>query len=159
MGLFDRFKSKQIVLGAVAKGTFVPMEEIPDAVFSQGILGKCCGIDPQDGKICAPADGEVSQLTDTLHALGLTCGGVEVLIHAGVDTVEMKGDGFAVLVREGQTVKRGDALMTMDLQKVRDAGHPATVIVAVTNTDDLGSVEIAASGTLQPGDELMRIRK
>lgn len=162
MGLFDFLKGKtplDNVLTAFADGTVVPMEQIPDEVFSQGIMGTCCGIEPETGKVYAPSDGTVSQLTDTLHAVGLTIGDLEVLIHAGVDTVEMNGEGFTNEVREGQTVKKGDLLLTMDLEKVRAAGHPATVILAVTNSDDFTAVETEASGKVCVGDSLLRVRK
>lgn len=146
-------------LGAVAKGTFVPMEDIPDPTFSQGVLGICCGIDPETGHVYSPMDGTISQLADTLHAVGIEAKGVELLIHVGIDTVEMKGDGFKSNVKEGQTVKKGDLLLTMDLKKIKAAGHPTTIMVAVTNSDDLASVETVASGQLMPGDQLMRLKE
>lgn len=146
------------VLGAAAQGTFVPMEEIPDPTFSQGVLGACCGIDPETGKVYSPMDGTVSQLADTLHAVGIEAGGVELLLHVGIDTVEMKGDGFKSHIKEGQNVKKGDLLLTMDLEKIKAAGHPATIMVIVTNSDDLASVETSASGKLMPGDPLMRLK-
>ncbi|MDE6920885.1 MAG: PTS glucose transporter subunit IIA, partial [Lachnospiraceae bacterium] len=75
-----------------------------------------------------------------------------------VDTVEMKGDGFKSHVKEGQHIKKGDLLLTMDLEKIKAAGHPATIMVAVTNSDDLASVEAVASGKLKPGDQLMCLK-
>ena len=146
------------VLGSVAQGTFVPMEEIPDPTFSQGILGICCGINPETGNVYSPMNGKISQLADTLHAIGIEAEGVELLIHVGIDTVEMKGDGFKSHVKEGQTVKKGDLLLTMDLKKIQAAGHPSTIMVAVTNSDELASVEAVASGQLQPGDQLMCLK-
>ena len=146
------------VLGAVAKGTFVPMEKIPDPTFSQGVLGICCGIEPETGKVYAPMDGTISQLADTLHAIGIEAAGVELLIHVGIDTVAMKGDGFSSHVKEGQTIKKGDLLLTMDLEKIKAAGHPATIMVIVTNSDDLSSVEASASSRLMPGDPLMCLK-
>lgn len=146
------------VLGAVAQGSFVPMEEIPDPTFAEGVLGICCGIEPETGKVYAPMDGQISQLADTLHAVGIEAEGVELLIHVGIDTVEMKGDGFRSHIKEGQTVKKGDLLLTMDLNKIKAAGHPATIMVAVTNSDDLSLVEATASGQLKPGDQLMRLK-
>lgn len=146
------------VLGAVAQGEFVPMEEIPDPTFSQGVLGICCGINPETGKVYSPMDGTISQLADTLHAVGIEAEGVELLIHVGIDTVEMKGDGFRSHVKEGQTVRKGDLLLTMDLEKIKAAGHPSIIMVAVTNSDDLASVEAVASGQLKPGDQLMRLK-
>lgn len=145
-------------LGSVAKGVFVPMESPPDQTFSQGVLGACCGVTPEEGRVYAPMDGTVSQLADTLHAVGMEAEGVELLIHVGVDTVEMKGDGFQSHVKEGQAVKKGDLLLTMDLKKIEAAGHPTTIVVVVTNSDDLSSVEATASGTVQPGDPQMRLK-
>ena len=146
------------VLGSVAQGVFVPMEEIPDPTFSQGVLGICCGVDPETGKVYSPMDGRISTLADTLHAIGIEAEGVELLIHVGIDTVAMKGDGFKSHVEEGQTVKKGDLLLTMDLEKIKAAGHPATIMVAVTNSDGLTSVEAVASGQLKPGDQLMCLK-
>ncbi len=145
-------------LGSVAKGVFVPMERLPDQTFSQGVLGTCCGVTPEEGKVYSPMNGTISQLAETLHAVGIEAGGVELLIHVGVDTVEMKGDGFRSHVKEGQTVKKGDLLLSMDLKKIEAAGHPSTIMVAVTNSDDLASVEASASGMVQPGDPLMHLK-
>ena len=146
------------ILGAVARGAVVPMAEIPAPTFSQGVLGTCCGVTPEEGKVYAPMDGTISQLADTLHALGLEAGGVELLIHVGVDTVDMNGDGFRSYVKVGQAVKKGDLLLTMDLDKIKKAGHPTTIILAVTNSDDLSSVEAAASGAVDPGDRLLALK-
>jgi len=164
MGLFDFLKQKDtaenaIILGAPAQGAAVAMAQIPDEVFSQGIMGVCCGIEPAEGKVYAPADGKISQLTDTLHAIGLEAEGLEILIHVGVDTVEMNGDGFANVVKEGDMVKKGQLLLTMDLEKIRAADHPATVIMAVTNSDDFKSVEPEGSGSMQPGEAILKVIK
>ena len=168
MGLFDFLKGKETapaapsfpaVLGAVAAGEVVMMDKIPDEVFSTGVLGSCCGVDPQEGKVYSPVDGKITQLAETLHAVGLEAGGMEILIHVGVDTVEMDGDGFTSAVKDGQTVKKGDLLLTMDLEKIRQAGHPTTVILAVTNSDEFASVETVSSGTVRPGDDLLRVSK
>lgn len=170
MGFFDFLKKGSqpqepapvtfpATLGATAKGTFVPMEQIPDEMFSQGILGTCCGIDPAEGKVYAPVDGKISQLTDTLHAIGIEAGGMEILIHVGVDTVDMKGDGFTNSVKQGQVIRKGQLLLTMDLDKIRAANHATTVITVVTNTDDFASVEAVATGSVNPGDDMLRVTK
>lgn len=167
MGLRDLFKKKEeaveipfpAALGAPADGTFVTMNQIPDEVFSTGVLGPCCGITPDEGRVYAPADGKISQLTETLHAIGLEAGGVDILIHVGVDTVDMNGDGFSNMVKLGQVVKKGDLLLTMDLEKIRSAGHASTVIMAVTNADGFSSVDEIASGTVQHGSDVLRIQK
>lgn len=167
MGFFDKLMGRATPapiafpaeLGAPAAGAVVTMADIPDAVFSTGVLGKCVGVNPSEGKVYAPVDSKITQLAETLHAVGLEAGGIEILIHVGVDTVEMKGDGFKGLVKEGQIVKKGDLLMTIDLSKIAAAGHPATVIMVVTNTDDFSSVETIAAGTIQPGSSILRISK
>lgn len=167
MGLFDFLKGKEapktennvLILGAPSQGKFVPMAQVPDEVFSQGIMGVCCGIDPSEGAVYAPADGTITQLTDTLHAVGLQCGNADVLIHVGVDTVAMAGDGFSNVVKEGQQVKKGELMLTMDLEKIKSAGHPTTVIMAVTNSDDFTHVDAVADGAVQVGGEVLRISK
>ena len=171
MGFFDFLKKSSapaapaeptfpLTLAADAKGTVVAMENIPDEVFAQGILGKCCGIDPTEGKVFAPADGEITQAPDSGHALGILAnGGVEILIHVGVDTVEMKGDGFSPKVKVGDKVKKGDLLLEMDLEKIAAVGHPAVVITVVTNTDDYKDVEVVADGTIEPGADLIKVSK
>ena len=171
MGFFDFLKKSAapaapaeptfpMMLAADAKGAFVPMENIPDEVFAQGILCTCCGIDPSEGKVFAPAGGEITQAPDSGHALGIMAdGGVEILIHVGVDTVEMKGDGFSPKVKVGDKVKQGDLLLEMDLGKIAAAGHPAVVITVVTNTDDFKDVEVVASGAVEPGADLIKVSK
>lgn len=169
MGFFNFLKGKEsntlgaitfpAVLGATSKGDFVAMTDIPDAVFSTGVMGTCCGIDPAEGKVYAPIDGKISQLTDTLHAIGMEAGGMEILIHVGVDTVDMNGDGFTNVVKLGQSVKKGDLLLSMDLNKIRAANHPTTVIIAVTNSDEFSSVDAVGSGTVLPGNNILKVSK
>lgn len=152
-------ENTSVMLGAPARGEFVAMEKIPDEVFSQGIMGTCCGINPDEGRVYAPVDGRISQLADTLHAVGMEAFGMEILIHVGVDTVEMGGDGFSNMVTAGQNVKKGDLLLTMDLDKISAAGYAATVIMAVTNSDDFASAEAVAAGEVLPGADVLRISR
>lgn len=171
MGFFDFLKKQDkqeapaaptwpAILAADAKGTVVPMDKIPDDVFAQGILGQCCGIDPTEGKVFAPIDGEITQAPDSGHALGiLSTGGIEVLIHVGVDTVEMNGDGFSPKVKLGAKVKKGDLLLEMDLAKIAAANHPAVVITVVTNSDDYASVDLVAEGAVEPGADMLKATK
>ena len=168
MGFFDFLKGKgsepeqaavtfPAILGAPTQGTFVAMGQIPDEMFSTGVLGVCCGVEPDTGNVYAPISSKVTQVAETSHAVGLEAGGMELLIHVGIDTVDMNGDGFHVGVKEGQVVRKGELLLTMDLGKIRAAGHPATVVMAVTNSDDFVSVEPLASGTLQTGEDILRV--
>lgn len=123
---------------APLSGHIIPLEEIPDQVFSQGVLGEGVGIEPTDNVVLAPADGEVSTvMEDSGHACGLLLdNGVELLIHVGMDTVSMGGDGFQLHVKEGDRVRLGDKLITFDPEKIRQAGHPTTTAFVITEPGD-----------------------
>ncbi len=130
---------------APVSGTAIPSEEIPDETFAAGVLGRGVGIQPVEGVITAPFDGEISAVAETKHAVGLSSpDGMEVLIHVGVDTVAMNGDGFAALVQEGQKVRAGETLLTFDRDKIAAAGHPDVVVMLVTNSDDYEDLRIQA---------------
>ena len=142
------------------QGKVLAQADIPDETFAQGILGPGCGIEPTGDTVYAPFDGTVTQIATTLHAVGITSNdGIELLIHVGMDTVEMNGKGFKALVKEGDKVKKGDLLLEMDLDKIAAAGHPAVVITVVTNTDDFKDVEVVASGDVEPGADLIKVSK
>ncbi|MFR7452611.1 MAG: PTS glucose transporter subunit IIA, partial [Gemmiger sp.] len=123
---------------APLSGRVLPLEQVPDEVFSQGILGEGVGIEPTDSTVVAPADATVSTvMEESRHAVGLTlANGAELLIHVGMDTVEMKGDGFALHVKVGDKVRTGDKLITFDPDKIRAAGHPVTTAFVVTDAGD-----------------------
>ena len=127
---------------APLSGRVIPMEEIPDQVFSQGILGEGVGIEPTGNVVVAPADATVcSVIEDSRHAVGLTLdNGAELLIHVGIDTVSMNGDGFQLHVKAGDRVRLGDKLITFDPEKIKAAGHPTTTAFLVTDPGDLTPV-------------------
>lgn len=135
------------------------MEQIPDEVFSAGVLGTCCGVEPEEGHVVAPISGKVTQVADTLHAVGLEAGGMEILIHVGVDTVDMNGKGFSCKVKVGQSVEKGQELLTVDLKEIQAAGHPTTIIMAVTNSDDFSAIETTTSGKVDIGTPVLQISK
>ena len=123
-------------------GKVIPYTEIPDPTFASGALGQGIGVEPEEGVVFAPMDGEISSVADSKHAIGISgAEDQELLIHVGVDTVEMKGDGFRTFVEEGDKVKRGQKLMEFDIAKIKAAGHPDTVVVLLTNSDDYENVE------------------
>ena len=122
-------------------GKVIPYTEIPDPTFASGALGEGIGVQPDEGVVYAPMDGEISSVADSKHAIGISGeNDQELLIHVGVDTVEMKGDGFTTLVAEGDKVVKGQKLMEFDLEKIKAAGHPDTVVVLLTNSDDYENV-------------------
>ncbi|MBR4539037.1 MAG: PTS glucose transporter subunit IIA [Clostridia bacterium] len=126
------------------KGTVIAREQIPDDTFASGVLGDGVGIQPADDKVVAPFDGTISSVAESQHAVGIECNGMEMLIHVGVDTVNMKGDGFTCLVKEGDAVKAGQPLIIFDRAKIKAAGYSDTVAVLLTNSDDLEGVECGA---------------
>ena len=159
-GLFKKKKDKAHVLGAPAKGKAVSLKEVSDPTFSEGILGDGVAVIPSEGKIYAPADGTIGMVFDTLHAISLTTDfGAEVLIHVGLDTVQLKGEGFEGHVKAGDTVKKGDLLLTVDLEKVKAAGYDTSTLVVICNTDDYGDVQGLDNKEVQPGDDVIVITK
>lgn len=145
-------------LYAPIQGTIVPRNEIPDDTFAAGVLGDGVGIDPEEGIVVAPFDGEISSVTDTKHAIGITGpADMEVLIHVGVDTVNMKGDGFELLVEEGQKVKAGQKLMTFDIAKIKAAGYSPVAAVLLTNSDDYPEFKVVKTGKTQRLEEVFTV--
>ena len=145
-------------LYAPIQGTIVPRNEIPDDTFAAGVLGDGVGIDPEEGVVVAPFDGEISSVTDTKHAIGITGpADMEVLIQVGVDTVNMKGDGFELLVEEGQKVKAGQKLMTFDIAKIKAAGYSPVAAVLLTNSDDYPEFKVVKTGKTQRLEEVFTV--
>lgn len=126
-----------------AKGKVIDLAQVNDATFSSGALGKGFAVIPEDGMYYAPFDGEVSMIFPTKHAIGLTShNGVEILIHIGLDTVELNGQYFESFVEQGQKIKKGDLLMKVDLDKVKEAGYDIVTPVIVTNSDNYRNIEL-----------------
>jgi len=147
-------------IAAPVAGNVIPLTEIADPVFSEGVLGKGCGIEPSSEEIAAPFDGKVAAVADTRHAVGfISKSGIELLIHVGIDTVEMKGDGFQVFVQDGDRVKCGERVMTFSADKIKAAGHAATVAIVVTNTDDYTDVLLLGRGLKAQSEEILRVSK
>lgn len=148
------------VVYAPVAGTVIAREQIPDETFASGVLGDGVGIEPAEGIVVAPFDGTVSSTAETRHAVGVSGPeGIELLIHVGVDTVSMNGDGFALFVKEGDTVRRGQKLLTFDIQKIKAAGHPATTAVLVTNSDDYAATKVEKTGPVQAGEAILTVQK
>ncbi len=132
------------------KGKIIPLNEVPDEVFSAGMMGDGFAILPEDGHFVSPVDGEVISVFPTKHAVGIKSeSGVEILIHVGIDTVNLKGEGFTTHVKEGDTIKRGDNLMTVDLSSVRRAVPSLATPVIFTN---LQTLKIKKTGNIPQGD-------
>lgn len=145
-------------LYSVANGKKKKLEEVKDEAFAQKMMGDGIAIVPEDGMVVAPADGVVSALFPTNHAIGLTLdAGAEILIHIGIDTVEMNGEGFTAYVKQGDRVKRGDKLIAFDVEKVLAAGYETDIMVIVTNTASYASIQPSAATQLTTSDVLLEI--
>ena len=156
---FLKKKVSAHVLGSPCNGNAVKMSEVSDPTFSQELLGKGAAIVPSDGKIVSPCDGSITMLFNTLHAVGITSpDGVEVLLHVGIDTVNLKGEGFTAHVKQGDSVKRGDLLLTADLDVIKAAGYDPTVMMVVTNTGNYASVESDAPCSAVAGNDLVKVK-
>ena len=143
---------------APIQGNVIPRENIPDETFASGVLGDGVGIEPETGEVVAPFDGEISSVTETRHAIGITGpGGMELLIHVGVDTVKMNGDGFTVLVSEGDKVRAGQKLMTFDISKIKAAGYSTTSAILLTNSDDYPSYHITKTGRSNQMEKIIMV--
>lgn len=150
--MFGFGKKKENALYAVQDGEIVPIEKVPDQVFSQKILGEGIALLPEKGRILSPLSGTVSNVADTLHAYGITGDdGLEVLVHIGIDTVGLNGEGFISMVKEGERVKAGDPVAQADLELIRSRGLSTHVVTVITNSQDIEIVSIA-SGRAHGGE-------
>lgn len=147
------------VIYAPLKGRVISRAEIPDETFASGILGDGVGIEPETGEVAAPFDGVISMAADTRHAIGITGpGGMEVLIHVGIDTVSMKGEGFALLVSKGDHVKAGQKLLTFDIRKIREAGYSPVTAVLLANSNIYQDIIIEKTGVTDRMEKLMTVK-
>ena len=139
-------------------GNVIARENIPDATFAQGVLGDGVGIEPSVGVVVAPFDGEISTVAETKHAIGISGNNdMEMLIHVGIDTVKMNGEGFKVLVAEGDKVKAGQKIMTFSLDKIKAAGFSTTTAVLLTNSDDYEGFKVVKTGAAKAGEKIITV--
>ena len=142
------------------RGRIIPLSEVSDETFSSEMLGTTVAVEPEDGRVVSPCDGEVINVFDTGHAVCIaTKSGGELLIHIGVDTVKLGGKGFTKKVSDGQQVRAGDVLIEADLDTIRAEGYPAATMVILTNADEYSEVEKAAPGAVGTDDPVMTLKK
>lgn len=139
-------------------GTIMPLSEIKDEVFSSGAMGQGVAIEPTEGILHAPADGEIVMTFPTSHAIGMkTNDGAEVLMHIGMDTVNLQGDGFETLVKKGNQVKAGDNLIKFDIQKIKNAGYIVTTPIVITNSKNYSDIKQVAKGKVKTGQKILSL--
>lgn len=151
--LFGGEEQGEKVIAAPVSGRAVPMSEVSDPTFSQEILGKGAAIIPSEGKVVAPADGLVTMVFDTKHALSIqTDNGAELIIHIGLDTVQLKGKFFDAHVNAGDKVKKGDLLLDFDMEKIKEAGYDVITPIIVCNTPEFPKIECISGMDVTAGE-------
>lgn len=148
-----------IEITAPVAGKVVALEDVPDPTFAQGILGPGIAIEPSEGRITAPADGSIDVMFETGHAVSMTTAdGAELLIHVGIDTVQLEGKHYKACCKAGQQVKKGDVLIEFDPAAIKAEGYQIVTPILVCNPDAF-TVEPAASGAVAAGDALLTLKK
>lgn len=165
MGLFDKLFGKTEEVNpnhiyAPMEGQVVPVSEVPDPTFSEGMMGNGVAIKPTSGKVCSPVNGTVDMMFDTGHAVSLVSdAGAEILIHVGLETVGLNGAPFKVRVKSGDKVKKGQVLMEADLKAIEAAGLPTITPVLVCNSDDYAAFNTTTGKAVTNADVVIELGK
>ncbi|MDG0842436.1 PTS glucose transporter subunit IIA [Staphylococcus equorum] len=153
--LFGKGKevNKDSAIYAPITGEYVKIEDIPDPVFAQKMMGEGFGVNPTDGEVVSPIDGKVDNVFPTKHAIGLKAdNGLELLVHIGLDTVQLDGKGFEVLVESGDTVSVGDPLLRFDLDYIKENAKSVISPIIITNSDNTSSLNVADVNSITKGE-------
>lgn len=145
--MFNIFKKKKQELEVIScvEGILLPLKDVKDEVFSSGAIGRGVAVRPSSGRIVSPVDGMIRMIFPTNHAIGLeTEEGLEFLIHVGIDTVKLKGDGFRRIAQEGQRVKAGDLLLEVDFAQLKEKGYDTDTLILLTTGEDKADFSEAA---------------
>ncbi len=154
-----RSSAKEEILYAPMTGKIIPIGEVEDEAFSTRALGDGVAIEPSEGKLYAPCDGEVSMLFQTKHAINIVSeGGAEILLHIGIDTVKLYGKYFETHVKDGDKFKKGDLLISFDMEGIRREGYKLSTPMIVCNTTDYESVKAVAKGNVKHGDRVLELK-
>ena len=153
---FNKQKTNKETIGSPLEGKVIPLSQVKDAAFSAGVMGKGAAIEPTLGEVRAPFDGMVMILFPTKHAVGLISNeGTELLIHIGIDTVQLEGKYFETFVKQGQSVKKGDLLLKFDIEHIQNAGYSTQVPIIVTNTQDYMDILVTNQSTIHQNEVLL----
>ena len=161
MGLFDKLfgskenKSVEVEIYAPISGEIVNIEDVPDVVFSEKIVGDGVAVRPIGNKIVAPVDGVIGKIFETNHAFSMESKeGVELFVHFGIDTVELKGEGFTRIAQEGQSVKRGDTVIEFDLAQSESKAQSVLTPIVISNMDEISCI-VKKSGEVVAGESVV----
>jgi PTS system D-glucosamine-specific IIC component len=140
------------------EGKAVALEEVGDGVFSEGMLGQGIAIEPSKGRVVSPIKGVVSSVFETKHAIGLTSeDGIEILIHIGLETVELNGEYYTVHVKDDDKINIGDLLVEFDMEGIKKAGYRLITPVVITNSPEFKNISAVGSGLIKEQDALIKI--
>jgi len=164
MGLFDFFKKKKnaeedwIEIYSPLNGRVIDLSEVPDEAFAGKMIGDGCGIEPTEGSVCAPVIGEID-IFETNHAVSFeTPDGLEMIVHFGIDTVKLNGEGFTRVAEPGSEVKPGDELVKYDLEYIKGNAKSIRTPVIINNMDEVEELKVVASGDIKVGELLMKVK-
>ena len=165
MGIFDSLKkslgfnsNEGTVLKAPLTGKIVPIEDVPDPVFADKVVGDGLAIDPTGNVMVAPCDGVIGKIFETNHAFSMeTPSGVELFVHFGIDTVELKGEGFKRIAKEGQQIKAGDPVVEVDLTLLKEKARSIVTPIVISNMDDVSHLEKSGGDVKAGVDTLMTV--
>jgi len=150
---------EDVVVGAHMNGIAMKMSAVADEAFASGALGEGVAIEPSEGKLYAPVDATIEAVFDSKHAISLTTEkGAEILLHIGIDTIKLGGKHFTPHVEEGQKVRKGDLLISFDMEAIKAAGYPLTTPMAVCNSEDYASVQALVTGPVKVGEDILKIQ-
>ncbi|MDR3321046.1 MAG: PTS glucose transporter subunit IIA [Synergistaceae bacterium] len=162
--MFEKLKDfiggRGVAILSPMEGRAVPLSEVSDPTFGEELVGKGIAIIPSGGRVVSPIDGTVSVFFETGHAIAITsAGGIEVLVHVGLDTVKLKGQFYRKIANVGDSVKAGDPLIEFDREGIASSGFDVITPVVIANTDDWGEVEPLAKENVRELDEIILVRK
>ena len=151
-------KVENAVLASPIKGELIQLENLSDEAFASGALGKGVGILPSVGKVFSPVDGTIATVTQTKHAVAiLSNDGIEILIHVGMDTVQLEGKCFETHVKEGDKVTKGQLLLDFDIDGIKAAGYSTETPIVITNSDNYSNIKIVDNTTINEKDDLITV--
>lgn len=158
MNLFQN-KTKEKIIFSPLNGLIIPLSNVKDPIFAEGMLGKGAAIVPSEGRLVSPVKGTIISVFPTLHAIGIKSdAGTEILIHLGFDTVELQGKYYKSYVSEGDKVLVGDLLIEFQLEEIKNAGYDITTPIIVTNTDQYETINTLTKENIKAGEELIVLK-
>ncbi len=153
------FKKKEVEIVAPVNGKLISLKDVPDPTFSEEMVGKGVAIIPEGKEIYSPVEGKITTVFVTGHAVGITTKeGIDLLIHIGMDTVNLKGEGFEVKVKDGEQIKQGDLLLVADLDKLKEKGYRLETPIIICNPDQFKNFTYTEPGNVKKGDVIMKVQ-